>query len=815
MLGRINAVVNRQTGQIIVQTPLAPINCISLEGGGSRCAGYPGFYKVLHRCGLMREVDHIAGSSGGAICALAIALGYEPEAAEAIMMDLNMERFLEGRHSWLSSSGLYAKGRLALSILNSTTYSLSSGNEFLRWLESIVEKRLGKKDATFADLAALIKEQGADSDRKLKYLYVTGTNLSLALPECEYFSHETTPDMPLALSVRISASFPFVFDPVMWNGKWYSDGGLIRVLPTKIFDDARFLPPGYHFTEKGVNPGVLAVKVDSQDEIDQVLWGIAKEVELKSASEVMSALYNALSQNTDTDEIREARMTIALPDNNIGVLDFSVNQDGKISLISTAERVTQDFVDNHFNGAYDIKVYAGIRAWLDALSLEEIDDVIAIYENMRLRAVSATTYPVISHALISNPVTSDPVISDPVISDQTSIVAHTETDPNHPSIPQLQAYIRFLESYFNYRRMIKRYPQCQFDLKVPDQHINISPYSTERGNWFEYVEKELRYKLNHVSELLEILEGRIIALDHEFTELPDVTDKTPLHDPEYFENIQALTTLIDYRRVLFEEKKDLEIKLGIFDKSKVNYLVESSQRYAVFMKKLDPVINSNSIPPELKALRFDHYPIVMYASSGYTQRGIGMLDLHDEQDRKLYIISALLFLTYKKSRHKKLLIDLYGEFVSADLPLPKNLKELGAVTKVKGLELYVMAYRLEELLHYFEYRFNPKETPSVQLDTLFSARLPQRPKKATTTENPECCVPMRHIVRVHSIFSTTDQSSPLSTGPSSSRRETVEELAMSNAKSYYQFLSRMSRQNNDNNAQSDKAGAMSGLSPGW
>ncbi len=69
---------------------------------------------------------------------------------------------------------------------------------------------------------------------KFKNLHITGTNEQ---GELEIFSNETEPDMPVALAVRISASLPGVFDPVMYKGKKYIDGGAANNLPVNIFYD--------------------------------------------------------------------------------------------------------------------------------------------------------------------------------------------------------------------------------------------------------------------------------------------------------------------------------------------------------------------------------------------------------------------------------------------------------------------------------------------------------------------------------------------------------------------------------------------------
>jgi len=325
MTTKPNAIINPQTNKIIVQKPMPPVTSVALEGGGSRCLAFLGAIIVLKRNRVFDQLLRVSGSSGGAIGALGIALDFGIEEIKEIMLSLNLENFLEGQQHLISqANGLWAIGKTLWSLYCKESHCISSGNEFLKWIELQVAKKLDHPQATFGDLAKRIEDDIAKYGKSnLKYLYVTGTNISLEMPECEHFSHETTPDMPIALAIRISSSLPFVFEPVKWNNHLYSDGGLMQNLPT-IFDERRFIPEGYDFTDKGMNPAVLAIKVDSQNEINQELWNIVKEVDLKTAGQVVTAIYNALSQNTDLKEIREARMVLALPDNKKSPIDFSV-----------------------------------------------------------------------------------------------------------------------------------------------------------------------------------------------------------------------------------------------------------------------------------------------------------------------------------------------------------------------------------------------------------------------------------------------------------------------------------------------------------
>jgi len=68
-----------------------------------------------------------------------------------------------------------------------------------------------------------------------KSLTVTATCVTTQL--LTWFSHTTTPDMPVALAVRASSSIPFFYQPVVYSGEMYVDGGCIRNLPFDAFEE--------------------------------------------------------------------------------------------------------------------------------------------------------------------------------------------------------------------------------------------------------------------------------------------------------------------------------------------------------------------------------------------------------------------------------------------------------------------------------------------------------------------------------------------------------------------------------------------------
>jgi predicted acylesterase/phospholipase RssA len=85
------------------------------------------------------------------------------------------------------------------------------------------------KMVTFSDLAILHRL----APEKFKLLTITGWNASLN--RSEYFDAKRTPDMPIAYAVRISASLPFNFQDVIYQGSVYQDGGLGSSMPTEVF----------------------------------------------------------------------------------------------------------------------------------------------------------------------------------------------------------------------------------------------------------------------------------------------------------------------------------------------------------------------------------------------------------------------------------------------------------------------------------------------------------------------------------------------------------------------------------------------------
>lgn len=82
---------------------------------------------------------------------------------------------------------------------------------------------MGKSDLTFKEHHEITG----------KNLVLVGVNVNKQKPE--YFCNELTPDMSVIKAIKISTSFPFIFDPIKHNNMLYIDGGVMNNFPIEYF----------------------------------------------------------------------------------------------------------------------------------------------------------------------------------------------------------------------------------------------------------------------------------------------------------------------------------------------------------------------------------------------------------------------------------------------------------------------------------------------------------------------------------------------------------------------------------------------------
>lgn len=186
---------------------------LCLEGGGIKVIAFCGALKVLREKGVLENIKRYIGSSGGAIVAAALACGYSVDELKEDMLgdDFGILR----DDSWGFIRDLYRIIR---------KFGFYKGDAFIEWFGNKLKAKTGNADITFKEIY----------EKYGKTLVVTGSCINKR--ETHYYHHESNPNMPVRLAVRISISIPFFMQAVRWGGDILVDGGVFNNYPITYFD---------------------------------------------------------------------------------------------------------------------------------------------------------------------------------------------------------------------------------------------------------------------------------------------------------------------------------------------------------------------------------------------------------------------------------------------------------------------------------------------------------------------------------------------------------------------------------------------------
>ena len=207
------------------------------EGGGVRGIAHVGALSIAEQQGY--RWNHVAGTSAGAIIASLVAAGYTAPELDAIMRSIDYTRFVASP----PCDPLHISDMLQL-LMHNGLHNGSYIEEFVR------EKLAAKGIQTFGDLLSTDITQRTDPFLCYRLTIIASdiTNSQmLRLPQ-DVSSFGLDPDtLDVALAVRMSASIPFFFEPIMLkhtdgNSSCIVDGGLLSNYPLFLFEQAH-MPP--------------------------------------------------------------------------------------------------------------------------------------------------------------------------------------------------------------------------------------------------------------------------------------------------------------------------------------------------------------------------------------------------------------------------------------------------------------------------------------------------------------------------------------------------------------------------------------------
>lgn len=285
--------------------PASDLANLVLEGGGVKGIAYPGALQVLQAQGILPKIDKVAGTSAGSIAAALIALGYSPPELQALMLDLDFQRFEDG-------SPLGGPERFF------SRFGWFTGDYFLDWMRCRVKEKTGDPNATFADL---------HKDRsRFRDLFVVSSDLSRR--RSQVFSYDTSPDLPVAQAVRASMSIPLFFEGFYIDDRLFGetgqrkdlfvDGGVFDNYPIELFD------------QDGVNPRTLGLFLSNLEASTNPDYRIDSFPEY--ARNLFEALL-AVQVNAFNNSPDDRKRTIVIDNLGVRTTDFDLSQELKCKLV--------------------------------------------------------------------------------------------------------------------------------------------------------------------------------------------------------------------------------------------------------------------------------------------------------------------------------------------------------------------------------------------------------------------------------------------------------------------------------------------------
>tara|TARA_B110000495_G_C22932976_1_gene545504 strand:+ start:59 stop:952 length:894 start_codon:yes stop_codon:yes gene_type:complete len=198
------------------------IKNLIISGGSMRGFTFLGAIKYLEEIDILQNIETFTGTSIGACLSLCLSLSFSSKELIDIFTNLDIEK---------------QRDITVDNVLNFfEDYGLDNGDKILNILKIIIDKKiklLKKENLITEDFNENITLRDLFNITKKK-LTIVGCCLNNM--ETIFYNYELTPDMKVLDAIRITFSIPFIFKPVLIDGKYYVDGGITNNYPIELFD---------------------------------------------------------------------------------------------------------------------------------------------------------------------------------------------------------------------------------------------------------------------------------------------------------------------------------------------------------------------------------------------------------------------------------------------------------------------------------------------------------------------------------------------------------------------------------------------------
>ncbi|WP_419421079.1 Dot/Icm T4SS effector VpdC [Legionella sp. D16C41] len=335
-------------GEILIIEKRPDLDTSVYCGGGVLFFGHIGAYKAFEDAQI--KYKKFAGSSAGAVMAALCYLGFSSKEIFEFFKGFRKEHLIFydiDRYGLSDTQAL--KAALDFMVLKKVNeiiklYNLDQTIEGKHFLATQVFKE-GK--ITFQSLHNLKK---AYPDCSLgEDLVVTATNIKKR--ETRYFSYSLTPTMEISEACAISASFPVIFKPAIFEGEKYNDGGILNNLPTEVFNDdySTFLESPYNNSLT-----LIAFQFDNGHErgiIDNFFTRVYRE------NFLLNFIYGLVTGVKDPvsawerERIKlrnQGNQVVLISSAGIGSTQFNIGTQEQVSLFENGYEAAKNYIDARY-----------------------------------------------------------------------------------------------------------------------------------------------------------------------------------------------------------------------------------------------------------------------------------------------------------------------------------------------------------------------------------------------------------------------------------------------------------------------------------
>jgi NTE family protein len=272
------------------------------SGGGVKGIAFSGAIQAAEEAGYS-EWRRLAGTSAGAIAAMALAVGYDAGRIREVLAETDYGRLAD-------TGGIF--GRLVNLIRRR---GLTRGEALQEWIEGLL-RDAPRPASVFGDLEGRLQVVGCDLAHSR--LVVFPDDVTLYEDES---GRPLEPDaFPIADAVRISAGYPYFFPPLALrdratgNDGVLVDGGIASGFPVFLFDRPNPRRPTWGFR---LYSGMGAER-PSQRDISGLDWPV------EMAWGILETAMNAFDRR---DLLSFGDRVVSIPTGDVDTLDFELTSE--------------------------------------------------------------------------------------------------------------------------------------------------------------------------------------------------------------------------------------------------------------------------------------------------------------------------------------------------------------------------------------------------------------------------------------------------------------------------------------------------------